>query len=210
MIIFDDITVRYSGEDGPLPPCLSGINMEIPKGEVVLITGPSGCGKTTLLRCINGLVPNFHEAEINGHVSVEGTEVSATPTRELARRVGMVFQDPRSEFFTFDATSELAFCCENFLVPTEEITACITRTAAATGITDLLDRRIVTMSSGQKQKLAVAAAMINEPEVLLFDEPSANLDAEGMQMLTWPAKAVAATSAGPGIARLPILLSHAE
>ncbi|MDO4717367.1 MAG: ATP-binding cassette domain-containing protein [Propionibacteriaceae bacterium] len=184
MICVENLTVSYVTDDEVLAPVLTGIDLHVAPGEIVLITGASGCGKTTLLRCINGLVPGFHDSRVSGRVLVDGMVVAEQETRDIARCIGMVFQDPRSEFFTFDVTSELAFCCENFQVPMPEIASRIVEAAERVGIGDLLDRRISTLSSGEKQKVAIATTMTNRPAVLLFDEPSANLDTEGLAMLT--------------------------
>ncbi|WP_197281074.1 ABC transporter ATP-binding protein [Microbacterium sp. No. 7] len=183
-IAVSDLTVSYLGGDGtPLPPVLRGVDLRIASGECVLITGASGCGKTTLLRTINGLVPGFFDAAVTGSVVLDGQPVDRVETRELARSVGMVFQDPRAEFFTYDVTSELAFPCENFAVSGEEIRRRVEETADLLQMRHLLGRRLTSLSSGQKQKVAIAAAMMLRPRVLLFDEPSANLDRDGLRML---------------------------
>jgi len=183
-IEFQQFRVAYLGDDGPLPPALDGIDLLIPDGQTVLLTGPSGCGKTTALRSINGLVPGFHEAQTHGGVLVEGSPVAQYTTAELASRVGYVFQDPRSEFFTFDVRSELAFPCENAGIEPAEITRRIDETAAAVGLEHLLGRGLARLSSGEKQKVAIGAALMMRPRILLFDEPSANLDTEALAMLT--------------------------
>ncbi len=183
MIRFEKTTVRYFNDDQLLAPTFSDLSLHIPTGQLVLLTGVSGCGKTTLLRCLNGLVPCFYEAEMTGEIFVDGQQVSTQETRQLASTVGMVFQDPRSEFFTLDVRSELAFSCENFEIPSAEIRDRIKTVSTLVGITELLDRNLATLSSGEKQKVAVACAMMLMPKVLLFDEPSANLDADGLAML---------------------------
>ncbi|RLP06715.1 ABC transporter ATP-binding protein [Propionibacterium australiense] len=183
-IEFQCLSVAYPGDDGPLPPALDGIDLFIPDGQTVLLTGSSGCGKTTALRCINGLIPGLHEAQMTGRVLVDGSPVTGHTTAELASRVGYVFQDPRSEFFTFDVRSELAFPCENAGVEPAEIARRLDETAAVVGIEDLLGRALAGLSSGEKQKVAIGAALMLRPGILLFDEPSANLDTEALTMLT--------------------------
>ncbi|SER70224.1 ABC transporter ATP-binding protein [Corynebacterium cystitidis] len=184
MISIKNLSVHYVSGDERLPPALEGVTLDVAKGEVVLLTGASGCGKSTMLRCINGLIPHFHEVAIAGRVSVNGIDVAGSSISELARHVGMVFQDPRSEFFTLDVVSELAFCCENFQIPAEEISQRISEVSHAVGIEDLAGRNIMRLSSGEKQKVALAAAMTTRPAILLFDEPSANLDSDSLVMLS--------------------------
>ena len=108
----DGCCVTYL-DDGARVSALEDLSLDVPDGRVVLLTGPSGCGKSTVLRCVNGLVPAFHEARLTGGVEVDGRPVAEMTLSGLAAAVGTVFQDPRSEFFTFDVTSELAFPCEN-------------------------------------------------------------------------------------------------
>ena len=91
-----------------------------------------------MLRCLNGLVPHFFDAHVTGSITLDGVPVAQLPSRDLASRIGTVFQDPRSEFFTFDVASELAFCCENFAMPSEEIVRRVGEIASEVGITDLL------------------------------------------------------------------------
>lgn len=179
----DDLSVSYWGDEELGPKVLDGIDLEIASGEVVLVTGDSGCGKTTLLRCLNGLIPSFYEAHVVGGITVGEMLIGEQEPRDIAPVIAMVFQDPRSEFFTFDVTSELAFSCENYGIEPAEIAERISKVADVLGIHDLLGRRMMHLSSGESQKIAIASAMMLNPKVLLFDEPSANLDQESLLML---------------------------
>lgn len=179
-IALRQLTVAYPGAEER--PALDRLELVIPDGQTVLLTGPSGCGKTTVLRTIAGLVPGFHEARLTGELLLDGSPVEADPAG-LASRVGYVFQDPRSEFFTLDVRSELAFPCENAGLEPALIARRVDEVTAALDIERLLGKKLARLSSGEKQKIAIGAALMMRPGTLLFDEPSANLDAEALTML---------------------------
>ncbi|MBE5848841.1 MAG: ABC transporter ATP-binding protein [Lachnospiraceae bacterium] len=172
MICFDNVSFRY----GKGNESIKGINLTINKGDVMLICGPSGCGKTTLIRCVNGLVPHFYEGEQEGDVTVEGVEIKETSLRKISRHVGTVFQNPRSQFFNVDTTSELAFGCENLGMPSDEIEQRINDVVNRHGLGSLMDRSIFKLSGGEKQKIACASISVEPVDVIVLDEPSANLD----------------------------------
>ena len=119
MIEFRNISFSY--ENGDESGQLKNINLKIPSGQVVLLCGTSGCGKTTLTRLINGLIPNYYEGNLKGTVFINGKNISKEPLYETAAIVGSVFQNPRSQFFAVDTTSELAFGCENLGLSKEDI-----------------------------------------------------------------------------------------
>lgn len=119
MIALQNINFRYAG--GNDAGGLENINLTIPDGQVLLLCGKSGCGKTTLTRLINGLIPNYYEGKLTGNVLLNGKNISQLPLYETAKYVGSVFQNPRTQFFTVDTTSELAFGCENQGLPENEI-----------------------------------------------------------------------------------------
>jgi energy-coupling factor transport system ATP-binding protein len=169
-----NINFQYSGEkeNGGL----ENINLIIPDGQVLLLCGQSGCGKTTLTRIINGLIPNFYEGELNGTVLIDGKNVSQFPLYETAKYVGSVFQNPRTQFFTVDSTSELAFGCENQGLAENEIIDRVKNTAEQYGVNDLLGKNIFQLSGGEKQKIACASVAVSNPSIMVLDEPSSNLD----------------------------------
>ena len=176
MISFDNVSYMYSkGQES-----LKDINLTVNEGEVVLVCGPSGCGKSTLVRCVNGLIPHFYEGELTGEVSVNGIDVAKTTLRKLSRHVGTVFQNPRSQFFNVDTTSELAFGCENFGVDSNEIEQKINEVVNRHDMSSLMDRSIFKLSGGEKQKIACASIAVEPLEVIILDEPSANLDYKGI------------------------------
>lgn len=165
---------KHGGQD--LGGSLTDINLKIEDGSFVLLTGPSGCGKTTILRLINGLIPNYYAGKITGKVLVDGEPVSEKELYETAQKTGTVFQNPRSQFFNVDTTSELAFSSENAGMDAETIKGRIGETVKRFQIEKLMDRSIFKLSDGEKQKIACASIDVGGPKIILLDEPSANLD----------------------------------
>lgn len=159
------------------------VTLHIRKGECVLLCGESGCGKTTLTRLANGLVPHFYEGTFSGTVTVDGSDTAATGPDRLAHHVGSVFQNPRSQFFNLDTTSEIAFGCENTGISPAEIRTRVDDAAKALGVAHLLDRDIFALSGGEKQRIAMASAYALGPDLFVLDEPSANLDAAACREL---------------------------
>ena len=172
MIEFIDVNYRVADY-----VILTGINLKIHKGECLLLAGESGSGKTTLTKLINGLIPHFYSnGELSGAVSIQGEKVAETEMYRLAEKIGSVFQNPKSQFFYTDTSSEIAFGLENRGVPPEKIRQRIATTANELGIENLLGRNIFQLSGGEKQSIAFASAYAGEPEIYVLDEPSSNLD----------------------------------
>ena len=172
MIEFIDVNYRVADY-----VILTGINLKIHKGECLLLAGESGSGKTTLTKLINGLIPHFYSnGELSGAVSIQGEKVAETEMYRLAEKIGSVFQNPKSQFFYTDSSSEIAFGLENRGVPPEKIRQRIATTANELGIENLLGRNIFKLSGGEKQSIAFASAYAGEPEIYVLDEPSSNLD----------------------------------
>lgn len=180
MICFENVSFQYESERHP---ALREFTHSIAKGELVLLLGPSGCGKTTITRLLNGLVPHFYEGELKGIVRIGGRTTTETTIQSLADIVGSVFQDPRSQFFATDVTSEIAFSCENAGLPRNEIHRRVENASRKLGIESLLGRSIFALSSGEKQAVAVASVYAFAPSVIVMDEPSANLDPMATQKL---------------------------
>ncbi len=181
MIRIEDLSFRYKRGRGDAG--VNNINLNIGMGEVVLLCGESGCGKTTLTRLLNGLVPHYYEGDICGTVFIDDKNVQKSTLQELSRIVGSVFQNPRSQFYTVDTYSELAFSCENQGLPVREIKERIDETVRFMEIEHLMGRSIFDLSGGEKQKLACASVWTASPKVLVFDEPSANLDDKAIEDL---------------------------
>ncbi|WP_022933046.1 ABC transporter ATP-binding protein [Treponema bryantii] len=155
---------------------LRGVNLSVTEGEFILLTGGSGCGKTTILRLINGLIPNFFEGNLEGSVTVDSFDVSHAELYDTAKSVSTVFQNPRSQFFNVDTTSELAFACENQGMEESEILQRIDKTVSELHLEPLMNRSLFDLSGGQKQKIACASVAVTGNKIILLDEPSANLD----------------------------------
>ena len=173
MITIDHVSFRH---ENAAAPSLRDVSLSIAKGECVLLCGASGSGKTTLTRLINGLIPHYYEGELEGSVHVDELDVTSAELYETARVVGSVFQNPRSQFFCVDTTSELAFACENMGMPVDEIVTRVQETAQQMRIENLLSRSLFALSGGEKQKIACGSVHALHPDVFVLDEPSSNLD----------------------------------
>lgn len=185
MIELKNVSFRYGREESTeaYENSLRNISLKVPKGEFLLLTGPSGCGKTTILRLINGLIPQFYSGDLSGEVLVKGENISGRELYDTALQTGMVFQNPRTQFYNVDTTGELAFGCENQGLTEEEIYKRIDETVQHFGMKDLMDRNIFHLSDGEKQKIACASVNVSGSEIILLDEPSANLDYSSTIML---------------------------
>ena len=176
MIRIDHVTFSY-GEESESTGGVQDINLNIEDGQFIVLCGESGCGKTTITRLINGLIPHYYEGQMAGEVWVNGEKVSEQPLYDTAAVVGSVFQNPRSQFFNVDTTSEITFGCENLGQPEKDIRERFAKTVRDFRLEKLMDRNIFHLSGGEKQKIACAGVSIMEPDVLVMDEPSSNLDA---------------------------------
>ena len=182
MIQIDHVTFSYGGENESAGG-IQDINLNIEDGQFVVLCGESGCGKTTITRLINGLIPHYYEGKMNGEVWVNGAKVSEQPLYDTAKTVGSVFQNPRSQFFNVDTTSEITFGCENLGQPEQSIRNRLEKTVQDFRLEKLMGRNNIHLSGGEKQKIACAGVSIMEPNVLVMDEPSSNLDASSILAL---------------------------
>lgn len=183
MITIDNVTFTYGAEGAVASGGVREISLAVPDGQFVVLCGESGCGKTTLTRLINGLIPHFYEGALVGSVQVNGKDVSVQPLYDTAQTVASVFQNPRAQFYNIDTTSEITFGCENLGLPEETILEGLSAVTASFHLENLLDRNIFHLSGGERQRIACAGAAMMEPQVLVLDEPSANLDAESIEDL---------------------------
>ena len=155
---------------------ISDVSIKVEKGDFVLITGPSGCGKTTLCRCFNGLIPNFYKGELTGEISVAEMNTVKHSTYDMARHVGLVFQNPENQLFALSIEKDVAFGLENLGLPRQEMQRRVEWALNLAGIHDLRDRSPHEISGGQQQRVAIAAVLAMKPEIIVLDEPTSFLD----------------------------------
>ena len=160
-------------------PALRDVSFSLKRGELLLVLGPSGAGKSTLGLCLNGLIPRQIPGRMTGQVRVLGRDTRDLDTGVLATTVGTVFQDPDSQFCMLDLQDEVAFGLENLCVPRERMASIVDEALEREGLAGLGRERSDRLSGGMKQRLALASVMALEPEILVFDEPTANLDPLG-------------------------------
>lgn len=169
------VNYRYPGSDPHAPSPITDLNIEIQPGESVLICGGSGSGKSSVIRLLNGLIPNYHEGELEGEVTHGEHVINAEPLYETGSFTATVFQNPRTQFFTTDVTSELAFGCENFGMDPADIRTRLLTVADDLGLRELLGRNLFRISGGEKQRVACGCSVMADPDLYLFDEPTSNL-----------------------------------
>ncbi|WP_404445298.1 ATP-binding cassette domain-containing protein [Microbacterium marinum] len=172
-----DLAVTHEGEDAATP---ASVTFEVAPGEVVLVLGPSGSGKSTLALALNGLIPHAVPARITGSVLVHGTDTTAASVASLARHIGMVFQDPDAQLITGTIRDDVAFGPENLLLPVDEVLARTERALRQVGLWERRDENPDRLSGGGKQRLAIASALAMGSDLLVLDEPTANLDPAGI------------------------------
>lgn len=155
---------------------ITDVDFTVPHGEFLLLLGESGSGKSTLIRMANGLIPHFHSGAFLGTVRVNGEDTRAHPVHDLARTVGVVFQDHEAQLFNATVERELTFGPRNLRLTREEIVARMHTVAEQTGITHLLSRPTTNLSGGERSRVAIACVLTMQPPLLILDEPSAALD----------------------------------
>ena len=173
MICFQDLSFTYKNEK---KPALQEIRLSVPDGGFLGIIGPAGAGKTTLARAVTGMIPHHYRGDFYGSVTVNGLDTVDTSIDELARLVGMVFQDVESQIISPLVEDELLYGLENFGIPREEIPGRMTEAMEMVGIPELKDRSIASLSGGQRQKVAIASILALKPQILVLDEPTGELD----------------------------------
>lgn len=176
-------SVSFSYQSTPDFNSVDQLDLHIKKGEIVVLCGRSGCGKTTVTRLVNGLIPHFFEGELKGEVWVDGKDVAQTELSDFAKTCGSMFQNPKSQFFNIDTTSELAFGCENLALSPEEIHSRMESSIQKLELSHLKDRNIFQLSGGEKQQIAMGSIHAATPDLYVLDEPSSNMDAVAIERL---------------------------
>lgn len=179
MIDFE-LAFQYTDKKTPVLRQIAG---NIPKGRCAVLCGSSGCGKTTLLRCVNGLIPQFYEGERMGFCHLNGQDTDGMSIGEIGELAASVFQDPRSQFFTVNSSNEVAFGLENHGLPQEKIQQRVDEAFRIFHLERLKDRNVYELSSGERQLISILSAWAMDTEIFLLDEPTANLDFAATQQL---------------------------
>lgn len=180
LITLNDVSVKYPGATVPV---VNKMSFHVAKGERLLITGPSGCGKSTLAYVLNGTLPRSIEAELTGDVALGGQLVAEQSVKQIAEKVGILFQDPESQFCMQTVEEEVAFGLENLCIPTMEMEDRIEQSLVQVGLGTERKTQLHELSGGMKQRLGLACLLAMNPEVLILDEPTANLDPQGADEL---------------------------
>lgn len=173
LIEFKNFSFRYKQND---VYALNNINLKIPENKFILLAGETGSGKTSLIRCMNGLIPQFYAGYYKGNVEVNGKDTAETPISDLSTEVGIVFQNPENQLIAMNVENEIAFGLENLGVPRNVMERKIEEISTLMGITDLLEKPPFNLSGGEQQRVAIASILVLNPKILVLDEPTATLD----------------------------------
>lgn len=173
MLEFKDVSFTYKNSNNKV---LDSVNFKINKGECILLTGVSGSGKSTLIHLMNGLIPTLYEGHLEGDILFKNKDLKDIESYDISKNIGYVSQDPRGHFFTTNTTSELVFSMENYGIPLNEMKKKYSQLVELLELEKLVDKNIIYISSGERQKIAIGCSLSLEPEIIILDEPSSNLD----------------------------------
>jgi len=180
--LFEFNNVSFSYKDVK-EQALVDLNFSIKKGSLTLITGSSGSGKSTLLKLMNGLIPRLYDGNLVGEILFENNSLQYLTQESISKNIGYVSQDPRGQFFTTNTTSELVFSMENFGFTKEHMDKRINELAELLDLSNLLDKNIFSLSSGERQKISIGCSLSLNSKLIILDEPSSNLDFKATKKL---------------------------
>lgn len=180
VIKFENVTYQYPLTDSP---AVKNISFDIEKGKLYGIIGPNGSGKTTIGALIRGFAPDFYQGDLSGEILIDGKSLSEYSHKQMAQKIGYVFQNPFNQISGVKSTvfEEIAFGLENIGVPVDEIIARVLNIMKKTDIMDLAEKNPFDLSGGQQQRVALASILVLEPEILIIDEPTSQLDPESTE-----------------------------
>ena len=176
MIDLQNVSFQYADSNYGV----TNINLAIKAGECVVLTGKSGCGKTTITRLINGLAPKYYKGTIKGSIRIAGKDIEMMPSYDISKIVGSIFQDPQRQFFSSELEGEIAFGCENYGFSKFEIQKRTKDAIHKMRLESIGKISLDLLSSGEKQRTAIASVYAMHPKVFVFDEPTANMDKDGI------------------------------
>ena len=181
MLEFRNVSFTYKNSEEKV---LNNVSFKINEGECILLTGVSGSGKSTIVHLMNGLIPALYEGELTGKIYYNNTSLESIKTYDIAKDIGYVSQDPRGHFFTTNTTSELVFAMENFGISLDEMKKRYNAVVELLELEEIVDKNILYISSGERQKIAIGCSLTLIPRVIILDEPSSNLDFRMTKKLT--------------------------
>ena len=166
MLEFKDVSFTYKNSNNKV---LDRVNFKINKGECILLTGVSGSGKSTLIHLMNGLIPTLYEGQLEGEILFKNKDLKDIESYDISKNIGYVSQDPRGHFFTTNTTSELVFSMENYGIPLNEMKKKYSELVNLLELEKLVDKNIIYISSGERQKIAIGCSLSLEPEIIILD-----------------------------------------
>lgn len=183
MLEFKNFSLEYEDINGEKSKILKNINLNFIKGSVNVITGESGSGKSSIIKVINGIIPEITNAKISGELKFKGENLLDKSITERSRFISTVFQNPKNQFYAINSLDEIAFALENRNIPKDEIYNIINKYSKLLNTEKLLDRDLLKLSGGEKQLVAITSVAVMDNEIYIFDEPSASLDYDSIEKL---------------------------
>jgi energy-coupling factor transporter ATP-binding protein EcfA2 len=180
LVDFQHVSYSYSKTSAP---AIEDVSFSIKAGEFIALIGPSGAGKSTLCYCFNGCIPQLFGGSMSGNLHIAGCDPFNDGIPILAQHVGLVVQNARTQLFNVTVIQEVAFGCENLGLPREEISQRVTQALEIVGLSGFEDREPTALSGGQQQRLAIACVLAMNPEILVLDEPTSELDPIGAEQV---------------------------